>query len=99
MVEFALTLIFQTASEQVSNEVKDLKTELEQSKLEIESLQSQLQKAKQHVEQYKTIADSVQQTMKEQTEVRVSVLYYQHSKEEAFWKHCGERRKWKSKPA
>lgn len=51
-------------------QVRDLKTELEQARTEVESLQAQLHKAKQHTEQYKTIADSIQQTIQEQNEVR-----------------------------
>ncbi|KAL4235843.1 hypothetical protein ACF0H5_004232 [Mactra antiquata] len=49
-----------------SEEIQDLKSRLEQSQLEVTSLQSQLTKAKQHGEQYKNIADSVQESIKQQ---------------------------------
>ncbi|CAL1544987.1 unnamed protein product [Lymnaea stagnalis] len=52
-----------------SEALKDLKNQLGQQNLLIKSLRQQVEAAKKHANQYKTIADSVEQNLKEQAKV------------------------------
>ena len=55
--------------EQTNEEISDLKSQLLATKAEMDSLRGQLENTRGHADQYKTIADTLQQTIKEQNEV------------------------------